>query len=256
MAHREQLRFIQNFRDELLGDISNVDILEIGSYDVNGTIRKIFQKCMSYEGADLTPGPGVDIVGSGHEIQRPDESFDLTLSCECFEHNPFWVQTFDNMHRMTRPDGLMVITCGSRGRIEHGTSRTTMTDSPGTSAVGIDYYRNLEEADFRAKLKIDNMFSDYCFWYVKASSDLYFIGRKRGTSLDKAIAKRFAPKIAEIETLSAKHRSFLRQFLFKTYRLPLDLLANAVNDERFQGFAVAYDRLFGPFKPRATSEQQ
>jgi SAM-dependent methyltransferase len=248
MAHREQLRFVQGARDLLFKDLAEKDIFEVGSYDVNGTIRKIFAGCRTYVGADLSVGPGVDVVGSGHEIDKPDESFDLTLSCECFEHNPFWLETFKNMHRMTKADGYMVITCASRGRIEHGTSRTTMADSPGTSAVGIDYYRNLVEDDFRKKLPLDDMFADYCFWYIEASSDLYFIGRKSGAVSGNNISSLFSGLIREVRSISAVHRGFLRQLFFRAYRLPLDVVARATSDERFQNFAVPYDRMFSPFK--------
>jgi len=34
----------------------------------------------------------------------PANSFDCTISVECFEHNPFWLETFVNMLRMTRED--------------------------------------------------------------------------------------------------------------------------------------------------------
>jgi SAM-dependent methyltransferase len=249
MAHREQLEFIHGSRNILSEDLSEADILEIGSCDVNGTIRRIFSGYRSYIGVDLAPGPGVDTVGSGHDLRLPDNSFALTLSCECFEHNPFWLATFMNMHRMTRPDGYVLITCGSLGRIEHGTARTTMSDSPGTSALGINYYRNLTKADFtNGPLRLADMFSDYVFWYIKASSDLYFVGRKRGTRSDRDLSMRYASLIEGIESLSARSRGAVRQALFALYRLPLNVIANILDDQHFQGFAVAYDRLFGLFK--------
>lgn len=248
MAHREQIHFISGARDILFPVIPNSNIFEVGSYDVNGTIRNIFNSCETYVGADLVAGPGVDIVGSGHEIDLENDKFGLTLSCECFEHNPFWVETFQNMYRMTQPDGYVVVTSASRGRIEHGTARTTMSDSPGTSAVGINYYRNLNEIDFASKLPLTEMFSDYKFWYIKASCDLYFVGRKRGNVNTFDIAHRFTKLINEVNSLSGRHRGLLRQFLFETYRLPLNISSFILNDERFQDFAVVYDRLFTPFK--------
>jgi 2-polyprenyl-3-methyl-5-hydroxy-6-metoxy-1,4-benzoquinol methylase len=33
-------------------------------------------------------------------------SFDTVASCECFEHNPEWAKTFENMHRMCKPEWL------------------------------------------------------------------------------------------------------------------------------------------------------
>lgn len=136
MAHAQQLRFVSLVREFFLPSMSGVRVLEIGSYDVNGSIRKIFDGS-EYLGVDLFEGPGVDVVSSGHLLKVPDGSFDVSISSECFEHNPFWVDTFKNMHRMTADSGMLAITCASRGRLEHGTTRTTPEKSPGSQKGGV-----------------------------------------------------------------------------------------------------------------------
>jgi SAM-dependent methyltransferase len=224
-------------------DISNKRVLEIGSHDVNGTIRKIFSGSLSYLGADLAPGPGVDIVCSGHELNLPDASYDVVLSCECFEHNPYWKETFSNMARMATPNGYVILTCASTGRIEHGTSRTKLAHSPGTAVVGIDYYRNLTEEDFEAVFDLRVLFSEYRFWHISASCDLYFVGRLHGEATDQAITADFSDSVSDLENLSVRARGPLRQALFRMYRAPLDALAARVSDERYQDFAVRYQRL-------------
>ena len=116
MAHPEQTGFIRLMRDFVFP--SSGSVLEIGSYQVNedGRLRAIFSGC-SYTGVDLVEGPGVDIVASGHEVNLPSDSFDVALSAECFEHNPLWRETFANMYRMTKPGGVVIITCASKGRV-------------------------------------------------------------------------------------------------------------------------------------------
>lgn len=37
---------------------------------------------------------------------RKHKPYDITISCNCFEHNPYWRETFLNMHRMTKEGGL------------------------------------------------------------------------------------------------------------------------------------------------------
>ena len=248
MAHREQLRLIEIVKNRLLPNVVNQRVLEIGSYDVNGTIRKIIGRCRAYVGADLAHGPGVDVARSGHELDLPDGSFDVVLSCECFEHNPFWKETFRNMVRMTAQDGYVVVTCGSTGRIEHGTSRTTLAHSPGTAAVGIDYYSNLTEKDFRAEFNFPALFAEYQFWNIKASCDLYFIGRVHGAATSQTLTPQFSRTISELENLSATARGLLRQSIFRIYRAPLDSIAARVSDTRYQNFAVKYDRLWSLLK--------
>ena len=95
-------------------------------HSVNGSVRPFFQGA-DYIGVDLVAGADVDMVVSGDKVALPDASINLTISCECFEHNPLWLETFINMHRMTKAGGIVVVTCASRGRLEHGTARPPPT---------------------------------------------------------------------------------------------------------------------------------
>ena len=59
-----------------------------------------------YIGVDLKPGKNVDIVSKGHELNFPDESFDLIISTECFEHDHYYKKTLPNILRMINRDNL------------------------------------------------------------------------------------------------------------------------------------------------------
>jgi len=124
MSHPEQLGFFRLLANANQSLLMGASVLEIGSYDENGSVRSIFKEARQYVGVDLTPGPGVDIVAFGHEVSFADDSVDIVISAECLEHDPTWAQTFANMTRMTRSGGLVAVTCGGYGRVEHGTSRT------------------------------------------------------------------------------------------------------------------------------------
>jgi SAM-dependent methyltransferase len=179
MAHFEQLEFVRTIAERLFDNRKPYSVIEIGSYDVNGSVRSLFQET-EYIGVDLCPGPGVDVVCSGHSVDFGDNRFDLSISCECFEHNPKWAETFLNMVRMTKPGGLVLITCASTGRLEHGTTRTSPCNSPGSQTVGWDHYENISRSMFRKKLQLESSFSEYSLIYNAASRDLYFIGIKHG----------------------------------------------------------------------------
>ena len=178
MSHRQQREFFHALKAHLPTLFEKSSVLEVGSFDVNGSIRQYFDGC-DFWGIDLVAGPGVDEVCSGHEYQpRNRSSFDVTISTECFEHNPFYLETLVNMIRLTRKGGAVVFTCASRGRGEHGTTRTSPADSPGTQNRGWNYYRNLTESSFSSKIDMAAHFVTHRFFYNPVSCDLYFIGIK------------------------------------------------------------------------------
>jgi SAM-dependent methyltransferase len=174
MAHDEQRDYFQKLQNKLPEAFADVTVLEVGSLDINGTVRDFFAS-RKYVGVDVAPGKGVDVVCKGEYLSYPDNSFDVTVSVECFEHNPEWVATFQNMWRMSKD--FVIITCASTGRPEHGTRKTSPQDSPHT--LEWDYYGNLTEDDFRKHFDIDSLFTEYRFEYNPEASDLYFYGRKK-----------------------------------------------------------------------------
>jgi SAM-dependent methyltransferase len=180
MAHPQQLQFVSTVTSFFQQDLRGRRVLEVGAYDVNGSVRGFFPDT-EYIGVDLVKGPGVDVVMEGDKLNYPDCAFDISISCECFEHNPFWLETFQNMIRMTKPGGVILFTCATLGRPEHGTTRTSPEASPGTTAVNWDYYKNLTPADFESKLSFKDSFQAYSFFVNQIAADLYFIGVKRGS---------------------------------------------------------------------------
>jgi SAM-dependent methyltransferase len=178
MAHPQQFNYIEKIKLLYPTNFINVNVLEVGSLNINGSIRTFFTNC-NYLGIDVGSGNGVDLVCEGQTLDHPNNTYDTIGSCECFEHNPYWVETFINMHRMTKPNGLVFMTCATTGRAEHGTTRSNPQDSPLTTGKGWDYYRNLTEEDFRKELDIDNMFSTYKFELSNTHPDLYFYGIKK-----------------------------------------------------------------------------
>lgn len=60
-------------------------VLEVGSYDENGSIRDLFQGC-EYLGQDLRPGRNVDTTESIVEIAATRSGFDLVVCLNVMEH--------------------------------------------------------------------------------------------------------------------------------------------------------------------------
>ena len=88
-------------------NIEDKKILDVGSYDVNGTMKPIFEKGQ-YVGLDMEAGPNVDIVGVSHDIPFEKDEFDIIISSSCFEHDDmFWI-SFQEMCRVLKPGGILI----------------------------------------------------------------------------------------------------------------------------------------------------
>lgn len=96
-------------------NINEKIVLDVGSYDVNGTLKPIFIKAKQYIGIDQNPGPNVDIVCSSHNIPLQDNYIDIIVSSSCFEHDDMFWLTFKEMCRLIKPLGFIYINAPSNG---------------------------------------------------------------------------------------------------------------------------------------------
>lgn len=172
MSHPEQQQFIARTRLRFFNRFDHTKVLEVGSYNVNGSVREFFIDPAMYIGLDLAPGKDVDVVCHGADY-RTDVRFDVVISTECFEHDSRWQDTFANIIRLCESQGLVIFTCAANQRQEHGTPRTTPQDS----ALATSYYKNLNVIDFEQAFVLSEWFSWYCF--EARENDLYFFGVRR-----------------------------------------------------------------------------
>lgn len=182
MAHMQQNRFIGFVKEVLPEYFSGMRCLEVGSLDINGSARTFFDEC-DYIGIDVALGRGVDQACKGENFPGEANSFDVVISCECMEHNPGYEKTWLNMIRLLKDDGLMVMTCATLGRRQHGTRKSDPRSSPLTLQMGQDYYKNLAADDFRF-VSLDRFFSRHAFFTDCSHADLLFFGLGRSASLD------------------------------------------------------------------------
>lgn len=181
MAHLAQQKFFEKVKQMHPNYFSDVKVLDIGSLDINGNVKHFFSYPYRYIGVDLSEGNNVDVVCPGH-LYESGFKFDVVISAECFEHDMFYDRTIKNMIEQLRSGGLMIFTCATTGRPEHGTLRSLPQDAP--FLVGMDekwanYYKNLTEDDIRAVIDIDENFSSFEFIVEPISCDLHFWGIKK-----------------------------------------------------------------------------
>ena len=109
--NNEQYWLMSKFVYEYLPKEKHLDILDVGSYDVNGTHRGNFENPnWTYTGLDTEEGPNVDITAlDEYNFGLPDESFDVVISGSTVEHvkNIFlWIK---EIARVTKKGGLICI---------------------------------------------------------------------------------------------------------------------------------------------------
>ena len=220
MSHYEQKKFVKIIVNQLnkLNNFKNMTVLDVGSYDVGGSIKEFFHNNY-YLGVDLTKGPNVDVVLDGSQLEKLNKKFDIVISCECFEHAKNWKKIFQSMYNVCKANGFVIFTCASRGRIEHGTARTINSDSPGTDD---SYYKNIFKREFEQSFNVNKLFKQSLLHYNVKSSDLYFFGSKE---------KHFKIDIQKInETIKLIKN---RNRKIKIFRIILSYFLNDINYQNF-----------------------
>lgn len=98
------------------------EVLEVGSLDVNGTIRQQFSdhtRFPSYIGLDMRPGDGVDVQARGDALPFVDERFAVVVALEMLEHDSCFWHTLQETHRVLRLGGWLMLTTRAFGFPRH-----------------------------------------------------------------------------------------------------------------------------------------
>lgn len=105
-------------------EINGKKVIEIGSRDVNGTIRPKIELYgpSEYVGVDIEKGPGVDKICYGEDLVETfgKESFDVIISTEVLEHVKNWKKVISNIKNICKSNGIIIITTRSYGFPYHG----------------------------------------------------------------------------------------------------------------------------------------
>jgi SAM-dependent methyltransferase len=105
------------FFDTYVGE-RDARVLEIGSLDVNGSLRDFARPHWRYVGADHVAGKGVDVVLTPDErLPFEDAAFDVVVATSVLEHDPFFWETFEELARVLAPEGLIYINSPSNGDV-------------------------------------------------------------------------------------------------------------------------------------------
>ena len=162
--HYTALKNSKQFFDvysQFIGESKNkIVVADIGSQDVNGSLKTTIPHGFDYVGVDFVPGKGVDVVlDDPYKLPFPDESFDVVLSSSCFEHSEMFWLVFLEIMRVTKPSGLFYLNAPSNGAFhrwpvdcwrfypDSGNALVAWAKRNGINAALLESYTSVQEFD-------------------------------------------------------------------------------------------------------------
>ena len=93
-------------------DVAGKVVVDMGSYDVNGNYRSLFTG--EYTGADITPGPNVDVLVDSPEWKEL-RNIDVVISGQTLEHVADIPKFINDIFSILAPGGLLCLIAPSAG---------------------------------------------------------------------------------------------------------------------------------------------
>lgn len=121
-------------------------VLEVGAYDVNGSLRAHVLSLgpASYLGVDVRSGPGVDLVLGAEDLAALGRRFDLVIATEMLEHAPRWREALEGCKRAVAAGGLLLLTTRSLGFPRHEAPEDHWRFSPDFLRAAMTGFRIVE----------------------------------------------------------------------------------------------------------------
>jgi SAM-dependent methyltransferase len=93
-------------------------VVDLGAYDINGSLRSVCPPDMQYLGLDMAAGPGVDVVVEPDQpLPLRNGHADLVVSSSAFEHDGAFWMSFLEVVRITKEGGFIYINVPSNGHV-------------------------------------------------------------------------------------------------------------------------------------------
>jgi len=169
-VHHSAQQFVENTVRMLNLNRPGLTVLEIGSYNVNGTVRGAFSRT-DYTGVDFEAGPGVDVVADITQVEWEPEKFDVVVCCEVLEHIEEPLAIVEAAHLLLKPSGVLILTCASPGRPRHSGRQRPFDPE-------VDFYRNVKEEQLDQWVA---MFDRHIITRKRHHCDFHVVAWKRNT---------------------------------------------------------------------------
>lgn len=166
-------QFFDTYAKEFRGD--HVKVVEIGSQDVNGSIREHCPSRFDYCGIDFVPGKGVDLIlDDPYCLPFDNAVVDIVLTNSCIEHSEmFWLLFLEAM-RILKPHGLLYINAPSNAEF-HRYPVDCWRFYPDSGRALVNWARrngmDPELLESFTSEQVDDVWNDYVAVFIKDKSE-------------------------------------------------------------------------------------
>ena len=96
-------------------------VLDVGSMDVNGTVRSLFLGA-EYVGIDMRPGKDVDLVMKAEDLSKCFQPghFDIVVCSNSLEHMEHWKDAIKGMWFVLKEQGTLTLVTPTKEKGRHG----------------------------------------------------------------------------------------------------------------------------------------
>jgi len=227
MAHPSQQNFCSKIKETFPEYFNNVKVLDIGSLDINGNNRHLFNNS-KYIGIDRNDGLNVSITTDFLNYDCPNDYFDIVISTESLHEDDTYDETIKKIINVIRPGGAFLLTVASDKRVQ---------DNPKNKFTKkiLNSIKNFE-----------NNFPDGIFEYENTFGDLYFFGVKGGIKNTKKYE--IKPTVSIIEPNSYNEDIFVVGCWPDTEEKENDLIQCIKKLKEFHGIPILLASHY-PVKP-------
>jgi SAM-dependent methyltransferase len=206
-----------------------IDVLEIGAFNFNGSLRESFSNQMRWVGVDLSPGAGVDVVlNDPYVLPFADKEFDVAIATSVFEHDEMFWLSFLEMIRVVRQGGFVYLCSPSNGNIHRYPVDCYRFYPDAGAALAKWARRSGYEITLLESFVLRQDASQWNDWCA-----VYFIGEKNeAPAISNRLTKKLKPFSIGVGALSSGEQPTeeptqdqydLHRLTFKTYRALLTI---------------------------------